>query len=629
MAVILNNLGAVLESQGKYDKALGCYQRGFLVSRVVAEELHLEHPEKAAAILKPSPRAMTIARNHALILERKLLSITSAAELHECERAYRLAAALHERLRGEVLQSEDSKLQHGEEAAYLLPRRLGIYRRLSEREPDAHHLHAAFAALEQSRARVFLDSLGAANAGRLAGLSADLQAEEARLRRELRICDARLNVALNQGNEEGKARVPKLWREQQEAEDELRRFGRNLAASHPQYAAMRYPQPCSVADACKTLADHEVAVLFAVGGDTSYAFIVQSRPRDKDPTDGIAIIPLPGRKILAEKVAAITQRDRLARLEGVRPLGSELYQLLLQPLEKHLGDKDLVIVPDGPLGHLPFELLVEGGADGRYLIEKRRIRYAPSLTALHMIRLWEEGRQKQPDRPLFALGDPDFGAAQVAAASRDALREVHLREGSGALTFSRLKFSGAEVRALGKLFGTSDAVLTDTKATEAAVKKASADGDLGRYRYVHFATHGILGVDRNEPPALILSLVGTTGQEDEYGRDDGFLKLPEVSALKLNADLVVLSACRTGQGRMHNGEGVSGLARVFLYAGSRGVVCSLWSVDDSATSELMQNMYGRLKDGKPTTDALREAKLAMIRGDQPPLFWAPFIHIGR
>jgi CHAT domain-containing protein len=128
---------------------------------------------------------------------------------------------------------------------------------------------------------------------------------------------------------------------------------------------------------------------------------------------------------------------------------------------------------------------------------------------------------------------------------------------------------------------------------------------------------------------LVLSLIGNDGQRDaDGGLNDGFVRLDEVTRLQLNADLVVLSACETGKGRLYAGEGVTGLARAFLYAGSRGVVCSRWSVDDRETANLMSRLYVGLKDGKPTADALRAAKLEMIRAGKPPVYWAPFILIG-
>ena len=187
----------------------------------------------------------------------------------------------------------------------------------------------------------------------------------------------------------------------------------------------------------------------------------------------------------------------------------------------------------------------------------------------------------------------------------------------------RLLHSGKEVAEIAKLLGARpEYVLTGENASEANVKAAGAEQALmSKARYIHFATHGILGVDKGKQPALVLNLVGNDVE-------DGFLHLDEITNLKLNADLVVLSACRTGQGRMHRGEGVTGLARAFLYAGSKGVVCSLWSVDDQETANLMVDFYRHLKEGRSAPEALREAQLAMIRAGKAPLYWAPFIVIG-
>jgi CHAT domain-containing protein len=164
-------------------------------------------------------------------------------------------------------------------------------------------------------------------------------------------------------------------------------------------------------------------------------------------------------------------------------------------------------------------------------------------------------------------------------------------------------------------------VLTGGKASEAKVKEASAADSMAKARYVHFATHGILGLDKGKQPALVLNLVGND-------KEDGFLEMDEITNLRLNADLVVLSACHTGQGRMHRGEGVTGLARAFLYAGSKGVVCSLWSVDDQETANLMVDFYRHLQKGQSAPEALRSVQLAMIRVGKAPFYWAPFIVIG-
>jgi hypothetical protein len=140
-------------------------------------------------------------------------------------------------------------------------------------------------------------------------------------------------------------------------------------AIHPQYAALRFPQPCTVDDARKCLTPKEVALLFAVGADTSYVLLLQAPPDKEDKAQGISIHPLPGRAALADKVASLVDPVRLELPGGARPLGAELYRLLLAPIAQHIKGKNLVIVADGPLCQLPFELLVEGADDqhdGRY-----------------------------------------------------------------------------------------------------------------------------------------------------------------------------------------------------------------------------------------------------------------------
>jgi CHAT domain-containing protein len=184
----------------------------------------------------------------------------------------------------------------------------------------------------------------------------------------------------------------------------------------------------------------------------------------------------------------------------------------------------------------------------------------------------------------------------------------------------RLQFSRDEVVAIaGLLKAPPGSLLIGTQASEAAVKRASEAGELARARFVHFATHGVLAGPGRRQPALVLA---------PGGGEDGFLELDEVTGLKLNADLVVLSACRSGQGRLDRAEGITGLARAFLYAGSRGVVCSLWQVDDRQTARLMAAMYRELNKGRPAADALRAAQRELIDRRVAPLYWAPFVLIG-
>ena len=156
----------------------------------------------------------------------------------------------------------------------------------------------------------------------------------------------------------------------------------------------------------------------------------------------------------------------------------------------------------------------------------------------------------------------------------------------------------------------------------AASREAALGGGLARYRYVHFATHGILDTAYPELSGLVLSLVDRRGRPE-----NGFLRAHEIADLRLAADLVVLSACRTALGKEIRGEGLVGLTRAFLDAGAEGVLVSLWQVEDRATAELMRRFYkGMLREGLPPPAALRRAQVSLWRERswQAPSYWAGF-----
>jgi CHAT domain-containing protein len=152
------------------------------------------------------------------------------------------------------------------------------------------------------------------------------------------------------------------------------------------------------------------------------------------------------------------------------------------------------------------------------------------------------------------------------------------------------------------------------------------EGNLSAYRVLHFATHGTFHGEHPELSGIVLSLVDASGRPQE-----GFLHLPDLRALSLAADLVVLSGCQTALGREIRGEGLIGLARGFLDAGARNVVASLWQVPDRATAELMSLFYRALaRPGASPATALREAQLAIRarRGWSEPYHWASFVVLG-
>jgi len=225
--------------------------------------------------------------------------------------------------------------------------------------------------------------------------------------------------------------------------------------------------------------------------------------------------------------------------------------------------------------------------------------------------------------PVFENDDPRLKQKAVgngkATGDGDVARSA---AESGLERLTRLYFSRHEAE---KITGSLKSEMERLQALDFKANLATARNErLDQYRILHFATHGLLNSQHPDLSGLVFSLVTEQGEPQE-----GFLRLHEIYNLKLNADLVVLSACQTALGKEIKGEGLVGLTRGFMYAGSPRVMSSLWRIDDRATAELMGLMYeSMIKKGRQPSAALREAQITMSRRWPAPYYWAAFTHQG-
>jgi CHAT domain-containing protein len=239
----------------------------------------------------------------------------------------------------------------------------------------------------------------------------------------------------------------------------------------------------------------------------------------------------------------------------------------------------------------------------------------------------EFGNRKPASKAVAVLADPVFSASdsrlaqavKTAAHSFDSVDAQRSAAESGVDGLVRLRFSRQEADEIARLAGDK----RNLKAVDFAANRATAtDPRLGDYQIVHFATHGLINNQHPDLSGIVLSLV------DEQGAaQNGFLRLYDIYNLKLNADLVVLSACQTALGKEIKGEGLVGLTRGFMYAGAPRVVATLWRIDDRASAAMMRRFYeAMLKDGLRPAAALRAAQLSMLRDRRwaASHFWAPF-----
>jgi CHAT domain-containing protein len=328
--------------------------------------------------------------------------------------------------------------------------------------------------------------------------------------------------------------------------------------------------------------------------------------------------------------------------------------MLLGPVAAQLGKKRLVIVADGALQYVPFAALPapspgndeerNSGAEPQPLIVEHEIISLPSASTLATLRREMAGR-KPAEKSLAILADPVF-ADDDTRVSRDVEKAGAKKKTRSAdsdqtdIGFLQITRSGEEMgvtggeAGFGRLLSTRreaaaiSALVPERERMQAldfeASRTTALRPELGEYRIVHFATHGLLNNIHPELSGIVLSLVDKAGQQQ-----DGFLRLQDIYNLKLSAELVVLSACQTGLGKEVRGEGLIGLTRGFMYAGAPRIVASLWKVDDRATSELMKRFYqGMLGPERVSpAGALRQAQLSIWREKQwrAPYYWAAFV----
>jgi CHAT domain-containing protein len=298
--------------------------------------------------------------------------------------------------------------------------------------------------------------------------------------------------------------------------------------------------------------------------------------------------------------------------EALLVQGQKLYELLIAPAAPWIEGADrLLISPDGPLHTLPFAALVRPGEERQFLVDWKPIHTVLSAT------LYAELRRGRPDLPagsgaLVAFADPLVRSSEGVKATPDDPPLRRYRAGLPPLPGAR-----EEVRSLAALYGKDALIYTGAAATEKRLEHLPVHP-----RYLHLACHALL--DRRFPLDSALALATPAGEDPG---DNGMLQAWEIlERLRLDVDLVTLSACGTGLGREAAGEGLIGLTRAFQYAGARSVLASLWAVSDRSTAALMKGFYTRLRAGVPKDVALAEAQRELLHGHElsHPYSWAAF-----
>jgi CHAT domain-containing protein len=527
----------------------------------------------------------------------------------------------------------------------------------------------AFRINEQSRARSLLDLLSETNAAITEGVPAELlKRKQDNLDRQQDIAD--ILTGINVSTEELKSKPAELDAELEKLQTEYEEIENQIRAASPRYATLTANKPMTLAEVQQSVLDDQTVLLeYALQVDDSYLFAVSK--------DAVSLFKLPARaaveKYATELRAQLIPSKLQRRIVGIdvveanRGLGiatsapeeaapfvtaaNNLYKVALEPAASMIGEKRLMIVADGALNYVPFEVLLKTADAGdfaslNYLVKTNEVIYAPSASVVGAIK---QQRVKNNSRALLVIADPVFnsndarakkGTAAPAPATTDAEARglgiqsavadvagstptpVAAMEGLPLARLNGTRIEADQIAKLAKASGGQADVWLDLDANEENL----GTRDISKYRIIHVATHGLLNAERPQFTGVVLSLVGNKTR-------DGFVRTDEVFNLRLGSPLVMLSACETGLGKEKRGEGVMGLTRAFMYAGAPTVGVSLWSVADKSTADLMTDFYQRLLStsaASTSSGALRGAQLAMISGKKysAPFYWAPFVLVG-
>lgn len=477
---------------------------------------------------------------------------------------------------------------------------------------------------EAMRSRVFLDRMAEGLVRLDKGLAPDQKEIRDNLVAKLSLLSKEMNTAAGKGDEKKLQEFKKQYRI---AEREFEELLVKIRLNNPFYAAVQYPQPVTVKELQENVLEKDDLLLrYFISQENVYVFLVSKMDFKVFP---LAVKEKDIQKATQEYLFAIEEKNAW----GVKNYGRQLYRKLFKPLVTAIKEsKDIIIIPDGDLAKIPFESLVIDDANSSktvYLLEKYRLKYIQSASILSILR--KHYQRKESTKRFIGFGDPvyDFenfkqGNTEIGTPSpltQDAISGMHRgryeREGG---IFTRLESSGEEINTIARLFKAHSQNSIVNLRENASETNAKLPG-INQFDYIHFACHAILG---DGFQSLVLSQL-------PENTDDGFLTLNEIMNCDYNAKLVVLSACRTGKGKMERGEGVTGLTRAVMYAGTPAVVASLWDVDDVATKDLMVRFYKyMLEEELDKEDALRTAKLDLIKSKKysSPFFWSAFVMYG-
>lgn len=586
-------LAQISEAQQDIKQALVWCQQSIISSCVDFDgQLPEANPTVDLAIRKPDLLKALIYKGKLLMQRRE-----NSEDLLLAVNTFKVAEQLSDEMR-EQFSTEESALSLVSLSASLFEEAIPACYQLYKETGEVEYMNQAFRFSEKSRTLVLREGMKNKMALRLSGIPLEVLKMEEKLRKDIgRLMDKNSKSRLLQDGQSGSI-INELAQVKVSYDSLLNGIGKQ----YPNYYKHRYSTNLATPSAVQRelLADDENLIKYFMTKDYIYVFVIN--------TTGHHFL-----KLSKEGVQQDIQAFNLSMKRKDKTFGEpafRLYQKLIKPIESKLAGQKIIIVPDGELGAIPMELFCTSSIDTDlkfrkypYLLKKYQIGY------LHSVSLALDLQAKSYDKKsAFLAMAPSYALNNLKNTSRGAEQDLY-----------NLPGAQQEAQKLSDLL--KGEAFIGEKATESSFKNNASN-----YNILHLAMHAL--VDDQNPSYSKLVFY----QEDSSTLEDGFLHTYELYNMELNAQLVTLSACNTGWGKVQRGEGIMSLARGITFAGCPSLVASLWAAEDQSTAKLMEVFYAQLLEGKPKDEALRVAKLDYLQNANNvvghPYYWGSFVMIG-
>ncbi|MDM8555826.1 CHAT domain-containing protein [Desulfococcaceae bacterium HSG7] len=666
----LSNIGGVYTDLGQYDKARSFFDYSLAIGKKVGALESLWKIQRGLARTEVKTAIYALAIQH-----------------------YKQALDTIELMRSSISTKEfQTSFMQGK--LYVYDELIALLQSLHQKHPDKGYDRQSLEIFERKQGRILLEEMGKSGTRNYAGIPDEIISQENELNNQI---DKRQSDLVNERAKPQKKidlkRIRRLEAQIEVLQTEEKQLLERIKKNYPGYYALKYPRPVPLKKIqTEVLQPGEMMLVYGVMKKKTCLWVIGKDHFSLHTID--AGTKKLKEKVAQYRRLVISLNDAPVNFKGyqnnkkgnMRGIAGDfkqdhteaeilnLYALLFpEPVQKllkvekkpdndriHIGTgcahrskakqpqnstPSLYIIPTGPLYLLPFEALQITSSKKkdkpRYLIEDHAVAYLSSASLLKIIRDSQARQKHQPLYPLLAYANPVYQQASTEKPNKNEedrsrsfseLRAQTLRTIAGGRFWRPLLETADEVQKIKKILKAPDKshpLYLEEKATRRNVFAMNKAKKLDDYRYLVFSCHGVLPDEVNQisQSALVLS------HPDPVTQEDGFLTMADVFGLQLNADLVSLSACNTGRGKAIKGEGVIGLTRAFMYAGTPAVAVTLWSVESMSAKDLNVGMFKHLSTGKSRAEALRAIKLSMIRGEQgdkwrKPEFWAPMVIFG-